>query len=253
MKKKDYSIDHLIEIMNDLRSECPWDQNQTMDSLKKLTIEETFELIDAIDRKNYNEICEELGDVLLHVVFYSKIASEKKKFNFDDVIKTLIKKLIFRHPHIYGNVVVKNEDDVKRNWEKLKSQNTQKGILSGIPKNLPTLIKANRVQEKVSSIGFDFSKVEHTINKINEEFEEFNSALISKEKSKIEEEFGDILFSLINYSRHIGIDSNDCLKKSTKKFIQRFRKVEKIIAKKKGDISLYTEKELNLIWEEVKK
>ena len=253
-KKKPYSIDYLIEIMNDLRTKCPWDQKQTLDSLKKLTIEETYELIDAIDKKNFNEIKEELGDLLLHIVFYSKIASEKKKFDFNDVIKTLIEKLIYRHPHVYGDTLVESIDEVKRNWEKLKIKNKKEGLLSGVPKNLPVLIKTNRVQEKVASIGFDFPNVQNVIEKIKEEFDEFNSALLYKDKLEAEEEFGDILFSLINYSRHIGIDSNESLKKSTEKFIKRFKKVEKKL-KISGnfDFSNYSEEEINLIWEQVKK
>ena len=252
-KKKPYSIDYLIEIMNDLRTKCPWDQKQTLDSLKKLTIEETYELIDAIDKKNFNEIKEELGDLLLHIVFYSKIASEKKKFDFNDVIKTLIEKLIYRHPHVYGDTLVESIDDVKRNWEKLKIKNKKEGLLSGVPKNLPVLIKTNRVQEKVASIGFDFPNVQNVIEKIKEEFDEFNSALLYKDKLEAEEEFGDILFSLINYSRHIGIDSNESLKKSTEKFIKRFKKVEKKL-KISGnfDFSNYSEEEINLIWEQAK-
>ena len=253
-KKKPYSIDDLIEIMNDLRTKCPWDQKQTFDSLKNLTIEETYELIDAIDKKNFNEIKEELGDLLLHIVFYSKIASEKKKFDFNDVIKTLIEKLIYRHPHVYGDTLVKSIDEVKKNWEKLKIKNKKEGLLSGIPKNLPVLIKTNRVQEKVASIGFDFPNLPSVIKKIKEEFDEFNSALLYKDKLEVEEEFGDILFSLINYSRHIGIDSNESLKKSTEKFIKRFKRVEKQL-KISGnfDFSNYSEEELNLIWEQAKK
>ena len=253
-KKKPYSIDDLIEIINDLRTKCPWDQKQTLDSLKKLTIEETYELIDAIDKKNFNEIKEELGDLLLHIVFYSKIASEKKKFDFNDVIKTLIEKLIYRHPHVYGDTLAESIDQVKRNWEKLKIKNKKEGLLSGVPKNLPVLIKTNRVQEKVASIGFDFPNVQNVIEKIKEEFDEFNSALLYKDKLEAEEEFGDILFSLINYSRHIGIDSNESLKKSTEKFIKRFKKVEKKL-KISGnfDFSNYSEEEINLIWEQVKK
>ena len=253
-KKKPYSIDDLIEIMNDLRTKCPWDQKQTFDSLKNLTIEETYELIDAIDKKNFNEIKEELGDLLLHIVFYSKIASEKKKFDFNDVIKTLIEKLIYRHPHVYGDTLVESIDEVKRNWEKLKIKNKKEGLLSGVPKNLPVLIKTNRVQEKAASIGFDFPNVQSLIEKIKEEFDEFNAALLYKDKLEAEEEFGDILFSLINYSRHIGIDSNESLKKSTEKFIKRFKKVEKELnISGNYDFSNYSEEELNLIWEQAKK
>ena len=154
-----YSIEDLIQIMNDLRDKCPWDKKQTLDSLKTLTIEEAYELIEAIDKEDYNEIKEELGDLLLHVVFYSKIASEINQFNFDDVVESLIKKLIYRHPHIYSDEKVNNEDDVKKNWEKLKSKKSNKGILDGVPNNLPTLIRTIRVQEKVAAVGFDFKKI----------------------------------------------------------------------------------------------
>ena len=248
-----YSIEDLIQIMNDLRDKCPWDKKQTLKSLKSLTIEEAYELIDAIDKEDYYEIKEELGDLLLHVVFYSKIASEKNHFNFDDVVESLIKKLIYRHPHIYSDVKVNNEDDVKKNWEKLKSKKSNKGILVGVPNNLPTLIRTSRVQEKVAAVGFDFKNIDDSINKVIEEYNEFSEALINKEKSKIEEEFGDLLFSLVNYSRHIGIDSNESLKKSTNKFISRYKKLEEIIENKNTNIDKLDENELNSIWEMVKK
>ena len=248
-----YSVEDLIQIMNDLRDKCPWDKKQTLDSLKTLTIEEAYELIEAIDKEDYNEIKEELGDLLLHVVFYSKIASEKNQFNFDDVVESLIKKLIYRHPHIYSDTKVNNEDDVKKNWEKLKSKKSNKGILDGVPNNLPTLIRTSRVQEKVAAVGFDFKNIDDSINKVIEEYNEFSEALIDKEKSKIEEEFGDLLFSLVNYSRHIGIDSNESLKKSTNKFISRYKKLEEIIENKKTSIDKLDENEVNSIWEMVKK
>lgn len=253
MKYKQYSIQDLIQIMNDLRDKCPWDKKQTLKSLKSLTIEETYELIEAIDKNDYNEIKEELGDLLLHVVFYSKIASEKNQFNFNDVVESLIKKLIYRHPHIYSDTKVNNEDDVKKNWEKLKSKRSNKGVLDGVPNNLPTLIKTIRVQDKVANVGFDFKNVNESIKKVIEEYDEFREALLDKEKSKIEEEFGDLLFSLVNYSRHIGVDSNECLKNSTNKFINRYKKLEKIIENKNISIDKLDESEVNFIWEKVKK
>ena len=253
MKNKEYSIHDLIQIMNDLRDKCPWDKKQTLKSLKSLTIEETYELIEAIDKNDYNEIKEELGDLLLHVVFYSKIASEKNQFNFNDVVESLIKKLIYRHPHIYSDTKVNNEDDVKKNWEKLKSKKSNKGVLDGVPNNLPTLIKTIRVQEKVATVGFDFKNPNESIKKVIEEYDEFREALLAKEKSKIEEEFGDFLFSLVNYSRHIGVDSNECLKNSTNKFINRYKKLEKIIENKNLSIDKLDESEVNFIWERVKK
>ena len=251
--KNQYSIEDLLDVMSELRNKCPWDQKQTFDTLKKLTIEETYELVDAIDKKKYDDIKDELGDLLLHIVFYSKIASENKKFNFNDVLNSLIEKLIYRHPHIYGDIKVSSIDEVKKNWERLKVKDKNKGILSGVPNHLPSLIKAHRVQDKVASIGFDFPNVKHTIDKIKEEFEEFSSALLSQNKSEIEEEFGDILFSLINYSRHIGIDSDESLNKSIQKFIDRFNKVEKILKLKKLDFDSCSEEELNNFWNDVKK
>ena len=251
--KNQYSIEDLLDVMSELRNKCPWDQKQTFDTLKKLTIEETYELVDAIDKKKYDDIKDELGDLLLHIIFYSKIASENKKFNFNDVLNSLIEKLIYRHPHIYGDIKVSSIDEVKKNWERLKVKDKNKGILSGVPNHLPSLIKAHRVQDKVASIGFDFPNVKDTIDKIKEEFEEFNSALLSQNKSEIEDEFGDILFSLINYSRHIGIDSDESLKKSIQKFIDRFNKVEKILKSKNLDFDNCSNEELNNFWNDVKK
>ena len=251
--KNQYSIEDLLDVMSELRNKCPWDQKQTFDTLKKLTIEETYELVDAIDKKKYDDIKDELGDLLLHIVFYSKIASENKKFNFNDVLNSLIEKLIYRHPHIYGDIKVSSIDEVKKNWERLKVKDKNKGILSGVPNHLPSLIKAHRVQDKVASIGFDFPNVKNTVDKIKEEFEEFNSALLSQNKSEIEDEFGDILFSLINYSRHIGIDSDESLKKSIQKFIDRFNKVEKILKSKNLDFDNCSDEELNNFWNDVKK
>ena len=251
--KNQYSIEDLLDVMSELRNKCPWDQKQTFDTLKKLTIEETYELVDAIDKKKYDDIKDELGDLLLHIIFYSKIASENKKFNFNDVLNSLIEKLIYRHPHIYGDIKVSSIDEVKKNWERLKVKDKNKGILSGVPNHLPSLIKAHRVQDKVASIGFDFPNVKDTLDKIKEEFEEFNSALLSQNKSEIEDEFGDILFSLINYSRHIGIDSDESLKKSIQKFIDRFNKVEKILKSKNLDFDNCSNEELNKFWNDVKK
>ena len=251
--KNQYSIEDLLDVMSELRNKCPWDQKQTFDTLKKLTIEETYELVDAIDKKKYDDIKDELGDLLLHIIFYSKIASENKKFNFNDVLNSLIEKLIYRHPHIYGDIKVSSIDEVKKNWERLKVKDKNKGILSGVPNHLPSLIKAHRVQDKVASIGFDFPNVKDTVDKIKEEFEEFNSALLSQNKSEIEDEFGDILFSLINYSRHIGIDSDESLKKSIQKFIDRFNKVEKILKSKNLDFDNCSNEELYNFWNDVKK
>ena len=208
--------------MDDLRLNCPWDKKQTLDSLKRLTVEETYELNDAIENKNFENIKEELGDLLLHIVFYSKIASEKNHFNFNDVVEKICEKLIERHPHVYGELKLRDEDEVKRNWEMIKKQKTNKSLLSGVPKTLPPISKAYRVQEKVSSVGFDWKKSESVIEKIFEEFNEFQSAIRSNNKNDINDEFGDILFSLINYARHNNIDPEQSLNSSTEKFKKRF-------------------------------
>jgi XTP/dITP diphosphohydrolase len=226
--KAQNNISRLLKIMDDLRLNCPWDKKQTLDSLKRLTVEETYELNDAIENKNFENIKEELGDLLLHIVFYSKIASEKNHFNFNDVVEKICEKLIERHPHVYGELKLRDEDEVKHNWEMIKKQKTNKSLLSGVPKTLPPISKAYRVQEKVSSVGFDWKKSESVIEKIFEEFNEFQSAIRSKNKNDINDEFGDILFSLINYARHNNIDPEQSLNSSTEKFKKRFNTLEKI-------------------------
>ncbi|MBH43735.1 MAG: nucleoside triphosphate pyrophosphohydrolase [Rickettsiales bacterium] len=246
-------LEKLLNIMDDLRSKCPWDKKQTIDTLKNLTIEEAYELSDAIENKNFKNLKEELGDLLLHIVFYSKIASEKKEFNFKDVVNSLCDKLIYRHPHIYGNLVVNNEREVKLNWEKLKSNKTKKSILSGLPKKLPTILKAQRAQDKASSMGFDWDSISSVKSKLTEEMEELNIEINSKNRNKIKDEFGDVLFTLINYSRFLKIDPEESLKKSTEKFIGRFKILEKIIRKKKQKIEKLSKNELGIIWEESKK
>ena len=194
----DHKIEKLIKIMDELREKCPWDKKQTIQSLRHLTIEEVYELSESIQNQNYDEIKKELGDLLLHIVFYSKIASENNKFSFDDVIEDICKKLVDRHPHIYGNLNVSSEDDVKSNWEKIKLKEGRKSILSGVPKSLPTLIKSYRNQEKVSGIGFDWKLKKDVISKIKEEINELEVE-VKNDTSNIEDEFGDLLFSLINY------------------------------------------------------
>ena len=239
--------------MDDLRLNCPWDKKQTLDSLKRLTVEETYELNDAIENKNFENIKEELGDLLLHIVFYSKIASEKNHFNFNDVVEKICEKLIERHPHVYGELKVRDEDEVKHNWEMIKKQKTNKSLLSGVPKTLPPISKAYRVQEKVSSVGFDWKKSESVIEKIFEEFIEFQSAIRSKNKNDINDEFGDILFSLINYARHNNIDPEQSLNSSTEKFKKRFNILEKIVESNGVEIKDISEKKLNDFWEKSKK
>lgn len=253
MSKKKYSIQDLIKIMNDLRTKCPWDKKQTLKSLKNLTIEETYELIDAIEKKDFDNIKEELGDLLIHIVFYSKISSENKYFDFYDVVDFLIKKLIDRHPHVYGDIEEITEDQVKMNWEKIKSKNNKKGLFSGVPKSMPPISKAYRVQDKASSVGFDWEKVDEVFEKIKEEIHELNTALNNKNKKQIEEEFGDIMFSLINYSRHLKIDPEFCLNNSTNKFINRFNFLEEMIKNENKNISHLSLNEMNIYWDRVKK
>ena len=243
----DHKIEKLIKIMDELREKCPWDKKQTIQSLRHLTIEEVYELSESIQNQNYDEIKKELGDLLLHIVFYSKIASENNKFSFDDVIEDICKKLVDRHPHIYGNLNVSSEDDVKSNWEKIKLKEGRKSILSGVPKSLPTLIKSYRIQEKVSGIGFDWKLKKDVISKIKEEINELEVE-VKNDTSNIEDEFGDLLFSLINYSRFLKINPDDALNKTNEKFIKRFKKMENIIqndAKKIDNLDL---NELNHYW-----
>ena len=243
----DHKIEKLIKIMDELREKCPWDKKQTIQSLRHLTIEEVYELSESIQNQNYDEIKKELGDLLLHIVFYSKIASENNKFSFDDVIEDICKKLVDRHPHIYGDMSLSSEADVKSNWEKIKLKEGRKSILSGVPKSLPTLIKSYRIQEKVSGIGFDWKLKKDVISKIKEEINELEVE-VKNDTSNIEDEFGDLLFSLINYSRFLKINPDDALNKTNEKFIKRFKKMENIIqndAKKIDNLDL---KELNHYW-----
>ena len=243
----DHKIEKLIKIMDELREKCPWDKKQTIQSLRHLTIEEVYELSESIQNQNYDEIKKELGDLLLHIVFYSKIASENNKFSFDDVIEDICKKLVDRHPHIYGNLNVSSEDDVKSNWEKIKLKEGRESILSGVPKSLPTLIKSYRIQEKVSGIGFEWKLKKDVISKIKEEINELEVE-INNDTSNIEDEFGDLLFSLVNYSRFLKINPDDALNKTNEKFIKRFKKMENIIQNDAKKIDYLNLNELNHYW-----
>ena len=243
----DHKIEKLIKIMDELREKCPWDKKQTIQSLRHLTIEEVYELSEHIQNQNYDEIKKELGDLLLHIVFYSKIASENNKFSFDDVIEDICKKLVDRHPHIYGDMSLSSEADVKSNWEKIKLKEGRKSILSGVPKSLPTLIKSFRIQEKVSGIGFDWKLKKDVISKIKEEINELEVE-INNDTNKIEDEFGDLLFSLVNYSRFLKINPDDALNKTNKKFIKRFKKMENIIKNDMKKIEDLDFNELNSYW-----
>ena len=243
----DHKINKLIKIMDELREKCPWDKKQTIQSLRHLTIEEVYELSESIQNQNYDEIKKELGDLLLHVVFYSKIASENNKFSLDDVIDDICKKLVDRHPHIYGDTSVRSVDDVKSNWEKIKLKEGKKSILSGVPKSLPTLIKSYRIQEKVSGIGFDWKQKKDVISKIKEEINELEIEIINN-TNNVEDEFGDLLFSLVNYSRFLKINADNALNKTNQKFINRFKNMEKIIENDSKKIEDLDFNELNNYW-----
>lgn len=243
----------LVRIMDDLREKCPWDRKQTIQSLRQMTLEETYELADAITENDWKSIKEELGDLLLHIVFYSKIAAEQQQFTIGEVIEGISQKLIDRHPHIYGDVVVENDDDVKRNWEKLKLKEGKKSVLSGVPKTLPALVKAMRLQEKAKQVGFEWENKEQVWEKVKEEEAELQEAIADGMQDKIEEEFGDLVFSLVNFARFLNIDAENALEITNKKFIQRFTQMEsKALSsgKKLDDMSL---DEMDAIWNEIKR
>lgn len=242
----------LVEIMDELREKCPWDKKQTIQTLRAMTLEEVYELTDAIDENNWQELKGELGDLLLHVLFYARIAADHKEFNIEDVIDSISKKLIKRHPHIYGNVVANDEETVKKNWQKIKLTEGKKSILSGVPKALPAIIKATRMQEKAKQVGFEWDNKEDVWLKVEEEIGELKEAINTKKQSDIEEEFGDVLFSLINYARFLQVDAETALEKTNKKFLKRFQLME-IAAKKSGnnltDLNL---EDMDKIWNEIK-
>jgi XTP/dITP diphosphohydrolase len=246
------SFNRLLEIMNRLRNECPWDKQQTMESLRHLTIEETYELSEAILSNEVNEIKNELGDLLLHIVFYSKIASEKKHFDINDVINGICDKLIHRHPHIYSDVKLDNIEEVKKNWEIIKKNEHNRGALSGVPKSLPSLIKAMRIQEKASGMGFKWDNKIDVLDKVIEEIREFKLELSKSNLDLMEDEFGDILFSLVNYATYNKINPVKALEKTNIKFINRFNYIEKIAEKLNISISKMTSTELKKHWDDAK-
>ena len=251
MKNKK-SFSDLINIINELREKCPWDRKQTFKTLRTLTIEETYELCEEIEKLNYLGIKEELGDLLLHIIFYAKIGSEKNKFNIGLIAKELTKKLIRRHPHIYKGVKIKNTDQVLSNWEKIKLKEGRSSILDGVPSNLPPILKAQRIQDKVSSVGFDWKKSQDVLQKLDEEILEFKEELNKKDKVSLEDEFGDILFSLINLSRHYKINPYDALEKSNRKFTKRFKFIEKQIKKTNKEIIDLDLNEIDYLWKQAK-
>ncbi|MFL2567533.1 MAG: nucleoside triphosphate pyrophosphohydrolase [Flavobacteriales bacterium] len=252
MKNKAKAFIRLVEIMDRLREECPWDKKQTIDSLRYLTIEEMYELSDAILDKNMDEIKKELGDLMLHIVFYSRIASEKKHFDITDVLNSISDKLIHRHPHIYGDVVANDVKQVKENWEKLKLKEGKKSVLEGVPKSLPAIVKAYRIQEKVRGIGFDWQNKNQVWDKFQEEIEEFQREEKNNDSEKMEEEFGDVLFSLVNYSRFVNINPEDALEKTNKKFIRRFQFMEQKIKEDGLDLSKLSFEQMNTFWDMAK-
>jgi XTP/dITP diphosphohydrolase len=246
-------FDRLLTIMDELREKCPWDQKQTMESLSHLTIEETYELVDSVLDKDMKEIKGELGDLLLHIVFYSKIASETNDFDIIDVINSICDKLIERHPHIYADEIVNDEQDVKRNWEEIKLKSGKRTVLQGVPKSLPAMVKATRIQEKVKGVGFDWDNKEQVFEKVKEEFTELHNEIkLTDNQEKIEKEFGDVLFSMINYARFIGVDPETALERTNKKFIGRFNYLEQEVKNNNMDLIKMTLEEMDLIWNESK-
>ena len=253
MKKELEAFDRLLNIMNELREKCPWDRKQTMESLRNLTIEETYELADSILQKDMPEIKKELGDLLLHIVFYAKIADEEKAFDITQVMDSLCNKLVKRHPHVFGRVEVKDHREVEENWEEIKMKEGQKSILSGVPDSLPALIKSNRIQQKVRGVGFDWDQREQIWDKVKEELNELQQEVDKEEKDEIESEFGDLLFSLINAARLYDIDPENALEKTNQKFIKRFKYLEKNTINKGKSLKDMSLDEMNVIWENAKK
>jgi len=243
----------LLDIMDDLREKCPWDKKQTIESLRHLTIEETYELGDAILDNNLDEIKKELGDLLLHIVFYAKIGSESGSFDIGNVANDICEKLIHRHPHIYGDVIVADEEEVKRNWEKLKLKEGKKSVLEGVPKSLPALVKASRIQDKVKGVGFDWEEPHQVWDKVQEELRELQHEVENANQDRIESEFGDVLFSMINYARFLNVNPEDALERTNKKFIKRFQYLESKSHELGKPLAEMTLAEMDVFWEEAKK
>lgn len=246
------AFDRLLTIMDELREQCPWDRKQTMESLRHLTIEETYELGDAILENDLAEVKKELGDLLLHIVFYAKIGSETQDFDIADVANDICEKLIARHPHIYGDIEVADEEEVKQNWENLKLKEGKKSVLEGVPKSLPALVKANRVQDKVAGVGFDWERPEQVFEKLKEELEELQHEVAEGNQAEIEQEFGDVLFSMINYARFLKVDPENALERTNKKFIKRFQYLEAQAKKAGKALKDMTLEEMDVYWNEAK-
>ena len=249
MEEKLKAFQRLLEIMDDLRAKCPWDKKQTFQSLRNLTIEETYELADAILKEDMQEIKEEIGDLMLHMVFYSKIGEEKGSFDITSALHGVCDKLVQRHPHIYGDVIVSGEDEVKKNWEQIKMKEGKKSVLSGVPQSLPAMIKAYRMQEKTAQVGFEWDHIDQVWEKVEEEIEEFKEAEVRLNQEDMEDEFGDILFALINYARFRGIDPETALEKVNKKFKTRFEYIEANATEKLETMTL---EQMDELWNEAK-
>ncbi|MEL4308708.1 nucleoside triphosphate pyrophosphohydrolase [Joostella sp. CR20] len=246
------AFDRLLTIMDELRTQCPWDKKQTLQSLRHLTIEETYELGDAILDNNLDEVKKELGDLLLHIVFYAKIGSETNDFDIADVANGISEKLIYRHPHIYGDVKVEDEEQVKQNWEKLKLKEGKKSVLEGVPNSLPALVKASRIQDKVAGVGFDWEEPKQVFEKLQEELGELQEEVENNDQDKMEAEFGDVMFSMINYARFLKINPEDALERTNKKFIKRFQYLESKAKELGKSLSDMTLAEMDVFWEEAK-
>lgn len=246
------AFERLLIIMDELREQCPWDMKQTMESLRHLTIEEVYELGDAILDQDLDEVKKELGDVLLHIVFYSKIGSETNSFDIADVCHSICDKLVERHPHIYGDVTVENEEEVKRNWEQIKLKEGKKSVLEGVPRSLPAMVKANRIQDKVAGVGFDWEKPEQVFDKVEEELAELKSEIANGNQDAIESEFGDVLFSMINYARFLTVNPENALERTNKKFMKRFQYLESKAKDLNKSLKDMTLSEMDVFWEEAK-
>ena len=246
------AFEKLVTIMDELREQCPWDRKQTIETLRPLTIEETYELADAILQKNWQHIKEELGDLLLHILFYARIGREQEQFTLEEVIRGISEKLVARHPHIYGNVQVQDEEEVKRNWEKLKMKEGKQSVLSGVPAGLPALVKAIRIQEKAKQVGFEWENKEQVYDKIQEELQELQAAVQSGDAAATEAELGDVLFSVINYARFLRVDADMALDRTNRKFIERFQKMEAAALEKGKPLAQMTLEEMDAIWNQIK-
>ncbi len=254
MDKRLKAFERLLNIMDDLRKDCPWDKEQTMETLRHLTIEEVYELSDAILDKNLNEVKGELGDLMLHLVFYSKIGSEKKAFDITDVLEAISDKLVYRHPHIYGDVKVSGAEEVKDNWEKLKLKEGKKSVLEGVPKSLPPLVKAYRIQEKVKGVGFEWKERDQVWDKVIEEMHELKHEVdTNAPKEKVEDELGDLLFAIVNYARYVGVNPEDALERTNKKFIRRFQFIETESGKEGKKVEDMTLEEMDVYWNKAKR